>query len=772
LKTPSSLPLLLLFAALPAAAEIKPGQRCDVEFLERAKSALSKPGGTIIDERIEVVGDVARLKFGSLKTCDAATWRHLATLEPISNDVVLDPKTRQPVGGVGLRWRNKAAADFWKDVAVYEQIGLVLAVSDFYAEVDKRGAAIVAAGDAVIDAAKDLGFATFTPSDKSLAELGKDTTGGPIGALKPRVVTILEKQADATVAPERLGPTMKMLANNGPTLGDAVLNFRMAVLELNAELGRRGKSVELLKKRVGTAPEGLADLTSGLPQGFVAIEAAPANAAAPEKYKAALESLVGQGAAPELKDQGLRGKALLDPIDLALRNLIAIRSADVDKIFAVAKAKLAGRTIDQFSSGARAAGTVKGAPNALAAAVFTNLAQTPEYAKLDALFENNSRKPGWADTQEGKDVIAAREAMKNAAYSAGVKTIDGKKQVVYTPLGGKEIILGNMVPSSVENDPAARERVAAALSDLIVDGALTNAKTKAVVAAVAGSGQPGTALDTGLSSAESRLAKELPVPPASKKIKDGAAGCDNPKDLVRNDYETYAARQRAAAAQLAGANVHSRNDVETARVEAVTAANAACKTRKDAAAAIKQGYFNGTEVTEAARAKAAGDAEKACAADLAAIETTASAKIAELTAKEAGAANPAALTAKADADLAAGFAVAIAASIETLRKDYTTAGSPRVKKLADMTGNDPELYARAKIWFAAEWPLDASKKADLEKAVADCAKQLGLGAAGNKISYKNPDNPDNVDKHCKVNEKLTQAIVAGKGSNHLAPEVK
>jgi hypothetical protein len=774
MKTPSSLPLLLLFAALPAAAEPKPGQRCDVEWLEKTQTAMSQPGRVVTDERIELVGIMVNLKFGHPKTCDAATWRQLATVEPINGEVILDPKTHQPVGGTGLRWRNRAAGDFWKDTTVAQHIGLVLAVNDFYAAVDARAAEVVAAGDEVIDAAKALGFADFKASEKSLAELAKGTSGGPVGAIKPRVVTVLEagKQAAATVAPELLGPTMRKLVNEGPTLGDSVVKFRVSVLALNAEIGRLGTTSDLLKKRVPSPTPGMTDFVSGLPKDFVAAGADKASALAEEKYGAALAALIGPGATPGFADQGLRGASLLDPIDQGLRNLIAIRSAEVDKIFSAAKARLGGKTIDQFTSGARAAAAVKTAPNALAAAVFTNLSQTPEYARLDALFENNSRKPGWADTQEGKDVIAAREAMKNAAYSAAVETIDGKKQVVFTPQGGKKIILGNMVPSSVENDPVARERVAAALSDLIVDGALTSAQTKAVVAAVTGAGQPGTPLDTGLTSAESKLGKELPVPPASKKIKDGAAGCDSPKDLVRNDYETYAARQRAAAAQLAGANVRSRNDVETARVAATTAADAACKQRKDAAAATKQTYFNGGDITEAARTKAIAAANAACASDLAAIETTASAKIAELTAKEAGASNPASLTAKADADLAAGFAVAISASIETLRKDYTTAGTPRVKKLADMTGNDPELYARTKIWFATEWPLDPSKKTELEKAVADCAKALGLGAAGNKISYKNPDNPDNVDKHCKVNEKLTQAIVAGKGSNHLAPEVK
>ena len=92
MKTPSSLPLLLLFAALPAAADPKPGARCDTEWLEKTRATMSQPGRSVSDERLEVVSDIVKLKFGQLKTCDAATWRHLATLEPIAGEVVMDMK--------------------------------------------------------------------------------------------------------------------------------------------------------------------------------------------------------------------------------------------------------------------------------------------------------------------------------------------------------------------------------------------------------------------------------------------------------------------------------------------------------------------------------------------------------------------------------------------------------------------------------------------------------------------------------------------------------
>jgi hypothetical protein len=773
MKTPSSLALLLLFAALPAAADVPAGARCDVAWLEATQATMSKPGGAVSDaDRIEVVSNFVKLKFGSPKTCDAATWRQLATVEPINGEVIMDPRTHQPVGGTALKWRNRAAGDFWKDTAIAQHIGLVLTVNDFYAAIDAKGKAVSDAGDAVIDAAKALGFADFTASDKSLGELAKNTSGGPVGALKPRVVTVFAegKQVAASVAPDQLGPTMRKLVNDGPTLGDSVVAFRVAVLALNAELGRLGKSDALLKKRVSGATPGLTDFTSGLPQGYVAATADKATALAEDKYGAALTALIGPGTTPAFGDQGLRGAALLDPVDQGLRNLVAVRSAEVDKIYAAAKKRLAGRTIGQYETSARAATTVKDLPkDSLAAAVFSTLSQTPEYQRLDALYENNKRDKGdaWVNSPEGQAMAGAREDLKQAALSAKIEVVDGKKAVVFTQ-GGRKTVLGSLVPSAVETDEASRGDAAAIISRFIIDGALNDAKYQAVVAAIAGSGQPGGTVNTGLKAPEIALSKDLP--PAIKKIKDGAAGCDTPKDLVRNDYETYAARQRAAASEMAGANVRSRNDVEKKRLEQLAASDVTCKQKKDAAAAIKQDYFDDPAIAKAAREKAAGEADAWCVADKKAIEDAAQARIRELAALEAGDRDPAKLRAKADADLAAAFAVAIGGSVEKLRSDYTTAGNARLKKLAAGTGNSPKLTFYTTFWFARDWPTDASKKTELEAAVAVCAKALGLGDAKSSPSYKNPDDADNVDKYCKVNENLTKYIlVEAKGSNRPAP---
>ena len=102
MKPPSSLILLpLLLAAQPALADIKPGERCDTEFLMKVVHDFGK-GGNIVDaDRIgsrDIEGvSFPVLKPNALKTCDAGTWRQLVTpAEP-------------------LVWRSPDAKKYWED---------------------------------------------------------------------------------------------------------------------------------------------------------------------------------------------------------------------------------------------------------------------------------------------------------------------------------------------------------------------------------------------------------------------------------------------------------------------------------------------------------------------------------------------------------------------------------------------------------------------------------------------------------------------------------
>lgn len=757
MKTPSSLALLFLLAALPAAAQVKAPIRCDTAFLEKVVNDF-KAGGIVSDDRIGTKSasgvTIPVLKFGDAKTCDAGTWRHLAS-------------------GTPLVWRSADAGKFWDAGNAGPNAALVLVADDFFKTLDPAALKVLAAADAVIEAGVQLGVITTADSPKPLSELLKGASGGAFGAMKPKTIAAVaaDKQT-ASLPPDQIGAVLrKLLDETGAAKsgGSAVMDFRLAVLALNAEIGRLGASGDAVAKRTGADMRAVRDFMPGLPQGFVPSKADKPTAMDDVKFGAALQALIGAGVTPALDDAAPRAGSLLEPVDLGLRNLIAIRAAQVEQVVAAAKVRLGKKTITGIEVANRAALAGKDAKNPLAAAVLNRLAETPEYARLDALYENNLREKGeaWRTDPQAQAIDRARNEMKAAAMTAGIETdAGGRRNIVYTQ-GGSKITLGTLVPEQVEKSESARNDAAAVIAAFIAEGATKTADYKAVQAAVAGVGQPGQPLDTGLSAGENALARTLP--PESKKIKDGAAGCENPKDLIRNDYETYAARQRAAAAEMASGNVKSRNDVEKKRLEQLAASDAACKKKKDEAAAIKQDYFDDPAIAKAAREKAAADAEAWCAADKKGIEDAATAKINELAAAEKGDRDPAKIKAKADAELAVAFGAAVLKSSDALRKDYTTAGSPRLKKLSAVTGNSPKLVAFTTLWFDKEWPKDEARQKDLQAAVSACAKELGLGDESNSPSYRNPDNPDNVDKYCKVNEKLTKYIADSKGSNRPAP---
>lgn len=772
MKTPSSLPLLILLAALPAAAEVKPGDRCDTAFLE--KVAHDFGAGAVVTDADRIISKSANgmtipaLKPAEPKTCDAATWRHLADGSPVV-------------------WRNADAKKYWDAGNAGLNASLLLIVNDFYTAVDPKAAAVLAAADAVIEAGAQLGVVTTADGVKSLSELLKGASGGQFGALKPKTVTAVEAgKQTANLPPDQIGTVLrKLLDEKGAAKagGSAVMTFRLAVLALDAEIGRLGASNEAVVKRAGTALPAVKDFTPGLPKDHVAQKADKATALDDAKFGVSLAALIGAGATPALDSAAPRAGSLLEPIDLGLRNLIAIRAAQVEQIVAAAKTRLSdGKSITDVEVAARAAGGAKSASNPLAAAVFEKMAKTPEYARLDALYENNKRDQGdaWVNSATGKQVFEERKKMQDAALSARIeKAPDGTKSVVYTQ-GGKTTALGSLVPSSVEKNP---DDAAEIITQFILEGTVADAKYQGVVSAIGGAGQPGKPLNTGLTSAENDLGKTAPVPPALQKIKDGSAGCESPKDLVRNDYETYAARKRSAAADMAGDNVKSRNDVEKKRLEQLEASAEACKKKKEDAQSIKQDYFDDAAVAKAAREKALGEAEAWCAADKKAIEDAAQAKISDLATHEAGDRDPAKLRAQADADLAAAFGVAITASIDSLRKDYTTPGNKRITcnpnqgdctekenfKLTEMTHGSPRLTVFTGLWFATEWPTDKSKQKEAEAAIAECSKALGLGDADKSPSYHNPEDPDNVDNYCKVNERITKYIREVKGMNKPVP---
>ena len=729
--------------APPPASEQAPvvsDKRCNTDFLE----TLAKTRGVATPD--EPAGASHKLNFGDPKVCDAATWRHLAFGDP-------------------LVWRNADMKNHWGFGSDGYRASLLLVADDFFRAFDPRALEVLTAADFVIRAAEDLGIVTTADSEKSLSELLPGASGGPFGALKPKTVLFVsEGEQTAKISRDQLGPTFRLLLDErGESKGGgtAVLRFRRAVFALNAELGRRGDSNTVVLRRMGKVLPNVNDFTPGLSNNYVYVAGKDA-VLDDVKFGRMLESLVGAGDPSALDAAAPRADALLDRVDIGVRNLLAIRASQVEQIVTAAKTRLGKKTITQLEVSARAAEAVKDMPaDSLPAAVLQRLAETPQYARLDSLYENRKRREGdvWVNSTAGQAMAAARDNLKAAALSATIEEVGGQKAVVFTQDGRKKR-LRSLVPDNVEGDPAVRADAAAIISRLIIEGLPTDAKFQAARAAIRGAGQPGQPLRPNLTAAAAAVSRD--VPPAIQKIKGGAAGCESPKDLVRNDYEKYAARQRAAAVAMAGANSRSRRDIEKKRDQEIEAVEIRCNKELEAAAAIKKDYFDARIVVERARKRAKDKILERCIAQRQAINVAAQARFEKLAAQEQGDRNPDALRGQARADVAAGFRLAIASSVETLRKEYTTAGSPRLRELSRMTGDSPRLTWYTGRWFELNWPLDPSdaSKLKLTTAIGACANALGLDETKLGSSYRNPENPNNVDRYCKIKEELKSLIIS------------
>lgn len=762
MKTPSLLPLLILFAALPAAAEPKPGERCETPFLEKVASEFAARR-IVQDPRIapKTVGASVSLAltFKDPKICDAGTWRYLAA-------------------GTPLVWRSKEAGVYWDGGDAGANAEVALLADDFFKAVDPKALKVLAAADAVIDAGVQLGFVTAAESDKSLSALLPEASGGPFGALKPKMVAPFAGTRTAKVPPEKAGQFWRKLldetgaANGG---GTAVMDFRMAVLELNAELGRLGAAAPAVKR----AGDRLAVMgfMPGLPKGYVPAQVKKDVAIKDEAFGKALESLIGAGETLTLESVAPRADSLLDPVDMGLRNLIAVRAEQIKKLVEAAKSELGktSKNITAIEVSARAATVGRTAKdNPLAEATMNRLAQTPEYARLDALYENNARdNPQWAAGEDAKAIFNARKSMQDAALSTTYEAGADGKSVVFTQ-GGVKTTLDSLVPATIDSNPVAKAAAASIISRYIVNGALDRAEDKAVRAALSGDGQPGKPTETGITP-EERPAAQAVAAQAVAAVKKDSAGCENPKDLLRNDHEKYAARQQAAAAKTATDDQRERGIAESKEKADLADAKIICDQKLAASAAIKGDGFESP-----ARLKAAQEARDAvingeCDAANQKIKGVKTARIKELD-EAFKLKNPTTIGEAAKANLTASFGEAIKGSADALRGEYTAAGNARqgklisdVNKLADakktarIPGPSRRLDGYVHMWFDVRWPRgsDPDSLKTTNDSVAACAKALGLGEEKGALPYRNPKNPDKVDEYCLIRTELAQ-YVAGR----------
>jgi hypothetical protein len=754
MKTPRFLLAALLLAAPAAQAEPKAGQRCDTEWLEAKVASLSQPGHTVSDERVETVGDTLKLKFKHAKTCDAATWRHLATEEPNNGgDLVLDPKTHQPVGGTSLRWRTKAAGDYWAQTAVADHMKLLLVLDDYYKRIDARAAEVAAAGDEVLDAAKALGLADYTVSDKTLAESLYGTSGGATGAMKPRVATVLAAgaQKPASVGPNDVGPTYRKLVAGIAepyTEGPAILRFRKAVLALGQELQALSIADANVKRRIQGGKEGLKDSLLALPDGFIALKPEDTNATDPKKYGAALAALVGEGSGSGLADASVRAKSALDPVDVGLRNLIIARNAEVDKILAATQARLKGKTMAMIESGSRMAGRTADAKleGTLAAATMRQLAASGDYANLDAMFEARKAKPDgaeWVKSAAGQKAAAELEAMRAAAQSTKVETVDGKT-VISVMVNGEKKVFKN-VPANVATDQGAVDYTADQIADLILRGSKETGKYQGALDALGGK-VPADQRPAG------GLEGSLPDAPAAPKsaweqAKNGPqAGCGSPSDLGKSDMERIAARKAEAAGDAASDNSKLRGKLQKELNESDD------KIRKECAANPNP------DETEAVRTAN-------CNKRIAAAREAIIAKPAYASVLDSGTegARKADAIAQGDKEISDLYDSGITDALVSLEAAYSKEGDAHRLDLERATGYKGENFdpKRVKRYFDEAW-----RKGDAAAAerYAACRKVFGYepgkALAGAKLQNPRADreveveNSKGVNQDCKVRAEL------------------
>ena len=748
MKTPSFLLLAVFFAALPAAAAPDAGARCDTKFLEKVAHDFSK-GGTVPDARIvdQVVDGLNHpvLKLDDASTCDAGTWKHVA-----------------------YSWANPDVKKYWNGANAGHQAEIVLIADDFYRAIDPKIAGVLAAADEVIAAGAALGIVVTSELPKAEADFLKANSGGALASAAPKTLGFPVPIGGGTVTRESVGPTLRLvLGERGTGPGTAVTRFRLAVLALGEEIAVRGKTSAAVVSRAGEALPKVKDFMPGLPSSITTQAFNKANAADP-KFKAALEALVGKGV---LKlDEPNPKESFLFSLDLGLNNLIAIRSSQIDTIMKQAVPKLKGMpTITALEVEARAHTAALDAKNPLAAAVMERLAQTPEYARLDALYDNMVKQKGEAAAKAdplGVELLRARDQMKAAALSAAVEPgATGRKAVVFTQDGHKTT-LGSLVPSLVEKDEPSRQDAASIIARFIADGSKDDARYQAIVAALSGAGQPGMDMGEMHHALETGVIRKVPDP--VKKVNAGGSGMQSLADIGRNNYESYAARQQAAAADKAADNARARSVVDVRNAEEVERSNEACAAKKTEASATKKDDFLSRESNAARKAAAVAAAEQWCAADLARVAAKTGDAKAALAAKAAGADDPGKIIASADADLAAAFGAAIKESVGSLRSEYTSAeAGPRLTKLireAKLSGPSGRLTGFIELWFNGKWPQDEARKSVLKAAVDKCAADLGYRRVENQdsdVSYSNPENLDAVDKKCGIHAEL-KAFVAGK----------
>lgn len=761
MKTPSFLLLAAALAsALPAAASREPEQRCDTEFLERAAAVFGE-GGVYREQRIQIQNV---LKPGG-GTIEKMRLSHLH--EHTVCDATVDWLIRRRAS-TGVR--NQALMTLLDTADAGGQARALLVIDDFYKDFDQKALAAIASADAALDAAARLGLID-SPREapagaKPLRELipadgqARPATGGPIGVLVPRHVELLaaDRQRPATLTVEEVGAAFRVLLDDGGRPGEGVLAFRQALLGLGVELEKHGKSRALVKKRLGEA-EGITDFV-----GLGSYESLPAtkeNASEAEKYKAGLHALVGQSV-PDIGDATERPDALLDAVDVGLRNLLAIRSDQLDKIMELAKARLDGKPISQYETSLRLARQRterKVGENTLAAATLEALAGDKDYQDLDRLYHDALRRVEGNESKLKPEEKAAGEALQRiqAAAASAATATDGKPMVSYTldgRDGSRRLTLESVVPPAEggAEDEQKRRELAADISRDILAGNLGDAKLAAALAALRGQEPEDDA--AAREPGRPPVTTDRPPEPQSAwdALADSAdAGCGvNPANLARGKAERAALRQNERAAEEANELSGERRALQESYLADLRAVDEDCD-KQLAAIESKPRSARLTAEAKAAQIREESNAlESRCNDRKSALERDYVAKRDAIKARQATAAESLVLV---ERQRGKWYSEGVPQALNDLRTEYKT--GDRRAELVKKTFDDDTFDAEVDKFFAAI-PADFP---------ARCAAALGYDADPDARRFSDPaklkdPTADNVNELCRTSVEVHKDKVA------------
>lgn len=479
MKTPSFL-LLALAVALPSLSAAETAGRCTKEgrgVLDRLVGGWVPNAAPYL--KTETAGDAARASIDLAKApdlCDASVWRYFV---------------KKGLENQEGWWRDATLKDGWTKGSLSQQAEMVRTVDDLYKEVDARGLRVLSAADAVTAAAVKLGVAAradgaapavLATAGVALAKFANTapyTVSATASKTSPSPADLKASLSFLLADPPAPAPAKKgakpAVASKEPVLGPGVLEFRKEVIGLASELAASSAQHRFY------GPAGAVFAAPAMLKGKDGKEAYPDSVAADDgNYSAALKYLTDP-AITDAADEGDHADAALSRLDLALRNLIALRAAAVDQAVAAAKKSLNGVTVKAALAGAAHDSTVDPAKvpvppkGSLAAEVLEKLKGTSEYSELSKIYDNNKDNP------KG---VEARKQMTQMEADAAATTVGkvGKATALQFTIGGQKVTDTGIMVAELKTDKDYRAFIANSVAQNIAgDG-----KLQAALAALRG----------------------------------------------------------------------------------------------------------------------------------------------------------------------------------------------------------------------------------------------------------------------------------------------